>query len=105
MTSHPPCDCGSFVDTGWYRDPENRFRSEWLCHVCALKRDRRWKVQVCSVGGWADIKTSNGDGNYAVERMSFGEAEALRDDMSFNIEDEDEYRVVLISEPSEFDLY
>ena len=71
------------------------------------KRKPIWKVQLAACGGWADLKTSDDDGDgYFVEPMTYADAithcKWMVDDLEHEVAD---LRIVSLDTPADCDLY
>jgi hypothetical protein len=68
----------------------------------------KFKIQIGSVGGWADMKSSDGESPYEV--CLYDTKEEAQEEIDCFIEElegqtEDDYRIVPESTEAEFDLY
>ena len=71
------------------------------------KPKRKWKIQLAACGGWADLKTSDDDGDgYFVDPMTYADAithcQWMVDDLEHEYAD---LRIVSIDTPADCDIY
>ena len=95
------------------REEEEEPIPDWLYMLNALKATTTtttkpiWKVQLAACGGWADLKTSDDDGDgYFVEPMTYADAithcKWMVDDLEHEYAD---LRIVSLDTPADCDLY